>query len=402
MANFFLFFIFILFSGFFSLSETAIFSLSSFRLKHLQKYHNISLIKKLLKNPTKILSTIIFGNMLVNIGFSALSTIIFVKSFGDSGLFLAIFISGFFILFLGEILPKTFAIYLYEKLSIFSAPFLNILSKIFYPFVFFLEKTANFFFYFVRIFLKKRNSLDNEELRIALFLSRKEGYITLHQEEMINYVLEFKDIEVKEIMVLNTEIKGIDSTLTQQEVVNFIKEKKHSKFPVYKKNLNNIVGILYAKDLFFNPNVDYHRLIRAPLFVQEDKRIGFLLKLFLEKDERIAIVLDRHFKTVGLITLEDIQEEILGEIYDEFEIPQEQIEEIGKNIYRVYGKTSIKDLNLKLNLELPEIENNIANFIISKFERIPHIKEKLYIKNIEIEIERATPKRIISLILKKD
>jgi CBS domain containing-hemolysin-like protein len=243
-------------SAFFSLSETAIFSLSNLKLRRLQeKYSQGSTVKNLLSRPTHTLSAINFGNTLVNIGITSLSTALFVNTFGDKGLFLAIFISSILILFLGEIFPKTFAIYLAEKLSLFCAPVLSIFSVFFFPFVFVIEKIV-MFFSSLFTWLPIKTSTSYEELKTALILSRKEGHISAEEEEMVSNVLEFKDTWVSEIMNPRIDIHGIDIRLNQQEVLKILREKKHSKFPVYEGSLDNITAMLYAKDIFLNPSTD--------------------------------------------------------------------------------------------------------------------------------------------------
>ncbi len=231
MFNIFLFIVFISLSAFFSASETAIFSLSNFKLRSLsEKYPQGKLVKKLLCRPTRLLSAIVFGNLLVNIGIASLSTAIFVKIFGQNGLLLAILISGSVILFLGEILPKTFAIYTAEKLSLFSAPLLNVFSKAFSPIIFIIEKIVRYFSNLI-IHKPKRTVLSDEEFKAALLLSRRDGQISEQEEDMISYILEFKDTKASEILTARIDILGVDTTLSQKEVLNLLKEKKHSKFP---------------------------------------------------------------------------------------------------------------------------------------------------------------------------
>ncbi|UCG35854.1 MAG: HlyC/CorC family transporter [Candidatus Omnitrophota bacterium] len=392
--------IFILFSAFFSGSETAIFSLSNVKLRRLQeRYPQAKRIRNLLRRPTRLLSTIVFGNMLVNVGISSFSTAVFVSVFGQEGVVFAILFSTTFILFLGEIFPKTAAIYAAERISLFAAGSLDFFSKIFSPLISLTEKIVRFFSSFL-IRSSHKAPLSDEELRTALLLGRRAGEITEAEEEMISYVLEFKDTKASEILTARIDIKGIDVELSQSEAVQFLRETKHSKLPVYKESLDNIMGVLYAKDVFLNPKSDYHKLIREPLFVPASKRIDDIIKIFLEKNERIAIVLDEYGGTEGLITLEDIEEEIFGEMYDEFETPIEAIEEIEKRSWRVYGKTPLKTVNLELELNLPEEEDNVAGFLLSQMEKIPRPQEKFHFGNVEFTVERATAKRIVSVIIK--
>lgn len=317
---------------------------------------------------------------------------------GEEGLGLAILISGIIILFFGEIFPKTVAIYFAEKVSLFSASLLYVFSRFFHPLIQLIEKIVSFIssFFLLRA---KEPRLSEEELKTALLLSRKEGYITAEEEEMISYVLEFKDTQISEIMTPRVDVKAVNYENTQKKALEILKETRHSKFAVYKESIDNVIGILYAKDVFLNPDKDYHALLREPIVVPESNKIDSLLKTFLEKNERIAIVLDEYGGTAGLVTLEDIEEEIFGEIYDEFEVPQEMIVKIDQKRWRVYGKTPIKNVNLEFDLDLPEDEDTIAGFLIFKMQKIPKVGDKLEIGNLMFTIERGTAKRIVSVVL---
>ena len=251
-----------------------------------------------------------------------------------------------------------------------------------------------------RCFLKKRKSLTEEEIKKAIELGGKRGTISEAEKDLIYSVLEFKDTKVSEIMTPRIEVKALKWDLSQEEVLEYLRKTKHSKLPVYAESLDNIVGIIQAKDIFLNENLDWHIFLRNPLFVPESKKIDDLLKTFLETKKQIAIVLDEYGGTSGILTLEDIEEEIFGEIYDEFESPIKLIERVGEDTYRVSGKTPIKTLNLELGIDLPQKEDTLAGFILSHLEKIPHPQERFEINQREFIIERATPKRIISVILK--
>jgi len=404
-----LFSFFIILSAFFSGSETAIFSLSNLKVRRIaEKYHNGVIVKNLLHQPTRLLSAIVFGNLLVNIGLSSFVTAICVGIWGNKGFAIAVLVSGTFILFLGEIFPKTIAIYTAEKLSLFLAPILNIFSKVFYPFIIIIEKIVNVFSGFI-IPKPKKSILSDQEFKAALLLSKKDGQISAQEEEMINYVLEFKDTQASEILTARIDIQGINTNLNQKQVITLLRKEKHSKFPVFEGSLDHIIGILHAKDVFLDPDKDYHQFLHKPILIPESKGIDDVLKLFLEKSQRIAIVLDEYGGTEGLITAEDIIEEIFGEIYDEFETVQEPLEKIDQKKHRVYGKTNVKTVNLELGLDLPEEEDTIAGFLLSQMEKIPKTGEKLKFstkdesrqeeKIVEFTIERATARRIVSVIL---
>lgn len=397
-----LFLIFIVFSAFFSASETALFSLSSLKLRRLQDASRRGhTVKALLKRPTHLLSTIVFGNMLVNIALSSLSTAVFVSRWGESGLALAIVLSGTLILFFGEVFPKNIAIYAADKLSLFSAAPLVVFSRIFAPFIVLIESVVAFFSSFV-IRRGQVKVLSEEELKAALLLGRKDGQITKSEQRMISHLLEFKDTWASEILTARIDIKGIDIKFNQAEVFEFLRRHKHSRFPVYEESLDNIVGVLHAKKVFLNPAKDWRLFLQEPIFVPESKRIDDLLKLFLEKHQRIAVVLDEYGGTEGMVTLEDIEEEIFGEIYDEFETPGEVIMKVEDGAWRIYGKTPLKTVNLELGLDLPEEENNLAGFLLSQMEKIPRSGESFKWQGLRFVIERATAKRITSVILRQE
>ncbi|MDD3296865.1 MAG: hemolysin family protein [Candidatus Omnitrophica bacterium] len=404
--------LFIFLSAFFSASETAIFSLSNLRLRRLSERNpKAKAVKSLLKYPTRLLSAIVFGNLLVNIGLSSLIAAVFVKSFGKNGLILAVFLSSTLILLFGEIFPKTFAIYLAEKVSLACSPFLVVFSKVFSPVILLIERCAGYFSSFI-FNRQKRLGLSDEEFKAALVLSKKDGQISAQEEKMISHVLEFKETQASEIVTARIDIEGINSGLSQEEVINILKNKKHSKFPVYEGSLDNITGVLYAKDIFLNPERDYHEFLHEPAFIPESKGIDNVLKMFLEEKKRVAVVLDEYGGTEGLITLEDVVEEIFGELYDEFETPQEHLEKIGEKKWKVYGKTSIKAFNLGVEACLPEEEDTIAGFLLSRLERIPRSGEKFSFQlpivcpkgealrqDVDFFIERATARRIVSVIV---
>lgn len=403
-----IFIIFLLLSAFFSASETAIFSLSSLKLLRLQqKFPHVKVIRNLLNRPMHLMSVIVLGNMLVNIGISSLLTDVLVSLLGVKGLIISIISSGILIVLLGEIFPKALAIYEADKFSLFAAPILTFFSRIFLPFTFIIEKIVTVISAFVlRRFPK--TTMTSIELKTALILSRKAGEITAEEEKMASYVLDFKNTWASEILTARINIEGINIKSTQEEVLKILCEVKHSKFPVYEESLDNITGILYAKDIFLNPGRDFREVLRKPILIPESKRVGDLLKTFLEKKEDIAVILDEYGGTQGIVTLEDIEEEIFGEIYDEFEIPEKYIERIDDQTWRIFGKTPVKIVNHYLGLELPDTESTLAGFLLSQLERIPRADEKLSFtakdvrgaqKAIKVIIERATAKRIISTVL---
>lgn len=398
------------FSAFFSASETAIFSLSKVALRELQERKpRAKIIKKLLTRPTRLLSAIVFGNLLFNIGISSLSTAIFVGIWGQRGLVAAIIFSGFIILFFGEIFPKVFAIYSAKKFSLPAASVLNIFLKIFLPLIICFEEIVDYFSKKL-IRIPAKASAGEHELKTALLLGKRGGHISEEEKEMISYVLEFKDTTAGEIITARVDLKGVDINFSRKQLLDFLACVKHSKLPVYEGSLDKIKGVIYAKDVFLNPDKDWRFFIKEPIFIPESKGIDDLLKLFWDKKASLAIVLDEYGGTEGIVTWEDVVEEIFGEIYDEFENIEEPVENIAQGIWRIYGKTPIKTVSIELGLDVPEEEDTIAGFLLSQAERIPKAGEKFNFtflesstqrkKKAEITIERVTARRIVSILIR--
>jgi len=394
------FILFIAFSAFFSASETALFSLKGVRLRRLQeKYPRAKRIKHALEKPSRLLSTIVLGNMLVNIGLASLSTAIFVKLFNGTGVIISIIFSGVVILFIGEILPKTIAIYSAPKLALFASPVIEFLSRAFYPVVFVLQRLSSMM---SSLFTGTKRGIyfTEGELKTALILGKRAGAISASEEEMIQYVLKFKDTSASQIMTPRVEVKAVNLASSRNDVLKFLKEQRHSKFPVYEKSMDNIRGVLYSKDIFLDSRLEWKRFIKDPVFIPESKKIDDVLTDFIKRGERIVVVLDEYGGTSGIVTFEDIVEEIFGELYDEYEFPQKFIDRIGKKTYRISAKAPIKSLNLELDINLPEEEDSLAGFILSHLERIPVQKDSFKVGGIDFMIERATRKRILSVIIK--
>ncbi|MDD4294536.1 MAG: hemolysin family protein [Candidatus Omnitrophica bacterium] len=396
-----IFIIFLVLSAFFSASETALFSLGTHRLRRIkERDRRAKTVDFLLKRPTQLLSTIVFGNMLVNIGLSSISTALFVSTFGPDGLIFSILVSGILILFFGEILPKTLAIYSSEKLSLLLAPVISWFMQAVNPIVLVIEKVVTFLSLHVASRVTHKD-IGEEELKTAILLGFKDGQISRQEERMISKVLDFKDTWASEILTARVDVAAIDMKMGQDEVAGYLKEKCHSKFPVFENNIDNIIGVLYAKDVFFNQDRSYKELLREPIFIPESKRLDDLLKLFLEKKTRMAIVVDEYGGTQGIVTLEDVQEEIFGELYDEYEDKKELVEVVGKGQYRIYAKEAVKTVNMELGIKLPEDEDTLAGFILSRMEKIPKAGEKMVYEGgnekITIVIERVTKRKIISV-----
>ena len=402
MKNLLLLVILIIFSGFFSGSETAFFYLGKVKLEKFKKRNRKALkIEQLKSRPYYFLSSLLLGNMFVNIAFSSLITVFLVSFSQEYGVFYSVCISSFIILVFGEILPKGLAVYTAENFALFSSYILRVFSRITYPLSFLIIFISRSFFKLVfRRELKEVDSLTEEELKEALEVGRNQGFIDEEEQDMIHSILDFSEVEASEIMTPRVDVKAIDIEDEASDIDKKLKNIRHSYVPVYKETIDNIVGVLRSKDYFLKKSSAIEEFLRTPFFIPESKNISDLLKELISRKEKMALVMDEYGGFSGVVTLEDVQEEIFGEVYDEYEIPLKPIEKISDREFLVIPRISVRDFNYELDLEIPEEEDTVGGFVLSCFERFPNEGEEISCRNVQFIVEKATRKKIVLLRVK--
>lgn len=391
-------------SAFFSGSETALFSLNTIKLRKMERRgKDTRIISELLKEPSRLLVTLLIGNTLVNVVISVVATSLSLQLFGNKGLGLAIGVVTFLLLIFGEVTPKTFAIEKGESLSLIVAKPLKYFSHLIFPLRNILRLIADRLIRLTRISSKREPTLTEEELKTIIDVGHREGVVKKGEREMIRSVLEFTDTEARDIVTPRVDIKAASLDMTQQEFLEFARKIKHSKIPVYENSVDKVVGVIYAKETFLNPERSFVESIRPVAFIPGTKKIDDLLKAFDEQKTKIAIVVDEYGGTDGLVTLEDILEEIFGEIYDEFETPEHLIEKIDDKRFKVSGKVAIIDVNEKLNLNIPEGEyETLAGFVLELLDKIPVEGERVKFKDLTFVIEKMIGKRIKMVLIRRE
>jgi putative hemolysin len=311
-------------SACFSASETALFSFRKTKLAMLVKNQNKTalLIQKTLSEPDKLLGTILIGNNAVNTSASVLGTTLAIVLFGETGILIAMFVMTFVLIQFCEIMPKVLATQYWEKISFAVARPMKWFYYIFYPF----NSLASFF---TRLILKpfgikiqsRQPIITKEELKHIVDMSKQSGHLQEDETFLLQNVFEFTDRLVDEVMLPKEKIVAVDINQTQEKLMEFITEKHFTRIPVYEGDINNIVGILHSKDYFnvvcYKDIIAFVDLLRKPMFVAEKTRISELLKEFQKKHLHLAIVKNDANETVGIITMENILEQIVGEIRDE-------------------------------------------------------------------------------------
>ncbi|RME54168.1 HlyC/CorC family transporter [Candidatus Woesearchaeota archaeon] len=394
--------ILLVFSAFFSGIEIAVFSSSNVKLKTLAKKNKKA--KELLnmkKDPKSLLTTILIGNNIVNIAAASIATVVIVEIFGNRGIAISTGLMTFLVLVFGEITPKSYATHYPEKIALYSVPLLKFFSILFYP----IAIIVNFLTQFTN---KKSNQRHVTEEEIKVFVSEgvKNGEVEKEEEKMIKNVLHFNDIRVHDVMTPRTEIFALPHNAKINDVIKTISTCRYSRIPLYKNTKDNIVGIVHIKDilkyLYKGKNIYLKTIATKPFFVPENKVISELFKSMQKNFIHIAIVVDEFGGTAGLVTLEDLIEELVGEIVDEFDLKRELISKINKNTIKVHAGTEIKQINSSFNINLPgKSTDTISAFILKKLKRIPKKGEKIKQGNLTIIVSDATRKKIEKVVISK-
>lgn len=389
-------------SGFFSASETALMSLSKIRVRHMvdEDIKGAKLLEKLLEDPNKLLGGILIGNNIVNIGASSLASTLAFRIFGDSGVALATGVMTILVLIFGEITPKSLAKQNAEKVSLAVAPIINIVVIVFKPFVWLFTSISSFIVRLLGGDLNKSEPfITEEELKTMVDVSEEEGVLEEEEKEMIFNVFEFGDLQVKDIMVQRVNVIAVNVTSTYEEVLKVIKEQQFSRIPVYNESIDDIVGILNVKDLILldshNENFNVTDYMREPFRTFEFKKITELFAEMRTTRNHIAVVLDEYGGTVGIVTIEDLIEEIVGEIEDEYDERDKDIEVIKENEFVVDGSTRLSDLSDMIGFDIESEEfDSIGGYVIGYLGRMPELSEEIKTKDFKVIVEELDKNRI--------
>lgn len=403
LLKFILLAVFLVFSAFFSASETALFSLDTIKLKRLaQGGKDTSFILRLLENPIRCLTTILAGNTLVNIVVAVIITSILMHFFGDKGVAASIAVTTIILLLFGEVTPKTVAIHNNERLSHLLAPPLYFFSRLITPFLFAATQLCDGIISFFRLNLKKEPTLTEEEFRTVMEVGHRHGVVAKSEKEMVVSILELTTTTAQEIMTPRTDLKCLSVSWDISRVRAYAQETKHSKLPVYKGSFDNILGVVYAMDLFLEDVRPWTECVRPVIFIPPTKKISELIKDFYRQESKMAIVVDEYGGTSGLVTLQDVLREIFGELEDEFKAKESLVELLPDGNYRVSGKASVSKVNEDCLLSVPPGDyETIAGFLLDRFGRIPAEGECIKTHGATFTVERVAGRRIKNIAIKK-
>ncbi|MBF0102877.1 MAG: HlyC/CorC family transporter [Desulfobacterales bacterium] len=405
----FILFCLILLSAFFSGIETAFISLSEIRINHLmeQNKRGIRLVKQLKDKHKRLITTILIGNNLVNISASSIATKLAIDLFGSHAIGFAVGLMTLSILVFGEIIPKTIAMNHNESIAIAASPIIRMIQYPLYPMIKLMEWVS---WLVAKPFSKTYTDplITEAEIKTALNLGENIGAIEEEERIMIHNVFRFCDMQADDIMIDRTRMFTVNAQNTLNNVVDDINQKGYSRIPVFDGNADNVIGILYAKDILravlpCKDDIPIKQLLRPAMFIPQTMLIDDLLRIFQKEKVHMAIVVDEHGGVSGLITIEDLIEEIVGDIYDETDKEQIMIRKIDSTRSIVKGGTEIEKINEELDMNIDEEEDfeTISGYILSHIRRIPKEGEEIQIHNHVFKILKADKKRIMEIEIEK-
>lgn len=393
-------------SAYFSATETAYSSLNKIKLKSIANKGNkkAKLALELSEKYDSVISTILIGNNIVNIATASLATVLFTKLLGSSGVTVSTIVMTILILIFGEISPKSIAKDIPESFAIVSAPLLNVFCII-------LKPVNHIFCLWKKLISKvlkiqKHSGITEDEILTIAEEAENEGGINPQQLEIIKSAIELNEQEVIEAFTPRVDIIAVKDSCSKEELLNLFIESGFSRIPVYHDNIDNVIGIINEKDLINivvnNNNEEISSIIKPLNVIQPHMKLSHLLKVLQNNKSHMALIADEYGGTMGIITLEDILEELVGEIWDEHDKVVNDIEKIGEDEYIVRGNANIEKVLEEVDLEDEFEVNSVNGWVIQQFGKIPKVGESFEYKNLKIVIQKATKRCVLEIRITVD
>lgn len=410
--NLFILIMLLLGSAFFSSSETALMAMNIAKIRQLEETEDkkdIDRLKDIVKNKLNdFLVTILLGNNIVNIAATAITTQLVGRLVGGGqGIVLATFIMTTLILVFGEISPKSYAAQNAEKVALKTSRILQFLSTVFKPVLWIFTAISHIIIRIAGGEMQGVTAIVTEEEIMSLVdVGEEEGVVKHQEREMIEGVFEIDESDVSDVMIPRIDIIAVEDDINLKEVIDVVIDKGHSRIPVYKESVDNIIGVVYAKDLLKlakSTNGDLEHLsikdiLHEAYYIPEGKKLSKLLKELQIKKVHMAIVLDEYGGTEGLVTIEDILEEIVGEIFDEFDFEEKKVDKIGDNKYIIKGDLDLEEIEDFFDIEFSEDDkedyDSIGGFIFNTLDRVPKNGDVVSHTNVNFIVKKVMKRRI--------
>ena len=394
----------VLFSAYFSATETAFSTFNKTRVKTLAEAGNkrAALVLALNENYDKLISTVLIGNNIVNIALASIGTVLFVKLYGDIGATGSTAVVTVAVLIFGEISPKSLAKDYPEKFTMFSAPFINALIFLFTP----LNVIFSVWKKFLSLVFKSNDDkkMSQEELLMLVQEVEEDGAIDNEESELIRNVIEFGDRKAEDILTHRGDVEAVSVDTSKKEIARIFSATKFSRLPVYEESIDNIIGVIHQKDFYNAGSIftgDIHDILTEPIFVSQSMNIDALLKELKMTKSHIAVVVDEYGGMVGIVTMEDILEELVGEIWDEHDDVIEDFKEIAPNTYREDGLTGIDDFADFFDCEIETENVSFGGWVMEMLDKIPEEGDKFSFENLDFTVTEIDNRRakVISVVM---
>jgi len=390
-------------SAFFSSTETAFSSVSHTRLKSRAKLgdRRAQLALDLAEDYDRLLSTILIGNNIVNILASSLATVVFIFYFKDAGVTVSTIVMTILVLIFGEISPKTLAKDRAEQMTVAVAPVVRLLVKLFAP--------LNFIFMQWRRLLTRLfpapddRSMAEEELLTIVDEAEQEGEIDEHESDLIRSAIEFDDLNAEDILTHRVDIVALDVAMSMDEAEAVFRENTFSRLPVYEENIDDIVGIIHEKDFFNNRSArSLRELMHPPMFVTPGAKVSDLLRMLQKNKTHMAIVSDEYGGTMGLLTLEDILEELVGEIYDEHDEIVEQFKKLPDGSYQIDASAELEDMQELFGLTGEFDATTVSGWVVDQLGRIPAVGDSFTYEGLSVRVMQVEATKVLEINVRRD
>ncbi len=388
-------------SAFFSATETAFSSFNKIKLKNLANDGNKRAARALAlsENYAKLISTILIGNNIVNISASSLATVLFVNLLGQElGVTYSTIIMTIIVLIFGEISPKSIAKYFPEKYAMAVAPVISLLVTIFRPLNWFFNSITNLFTHFFKG--ENTDSYSSDEFITIVEEAHNEGDMDEHEASLLTNAIEFNDLEVKEILTPRVDVVAAEINMPYQEIEKMYRENGYSRLPIYEGNIDNIIGVLHEKDFYYifynNTKTSLRQVLGNLVYTSPQVKVSLLLRQLQMNKSHMAIVIDEFGGTAGIITMEDILEELVGEIYDEHDVIEEYYKKIDDKTYLVKGDCDIDDMFQYFHLSVKEEYDFVttSGWVIHNLDCMPKVGMAFDFMNLHVTVTDADAKKV--------
>ncbi len=390
-------------SAYFSATETAFSSFNKTRLKTLAEKGSkrASLVLKLSENYDKLLSTLLIGNNIVNILVASLGTVMFVKMYGDVGATISTVVITIVVLIFGEISPKSIAKDFPEKFAMFSAPFLQLLIWILLPLNFLFTMWKKF----LSLFFKHNgdDKMSQDELLMLVDEVQEEGSIDDSEGNLLRNAIEFSELRAEDILTHRVDLESLSIDSTKEEISDLFETSKFSRLLVYSEDIDNIVGVLHIKDFYTKDGItskSIEEIMTAPIFIHKTEKVSSLLKRLQAEKSHIAVVLDEFGGTLGIVTMEDILEELVGEIWDEHDDVEEDFKQLPSGEYTVNCDVSMDDFCNFFDIQIESDSSTLNGWIAEKLDKVPEKGEQFTYNTLQITVTETDSHRVMSALIK--